>query len=126
MSSFKGRSIFASGPHRFTVGLRGPYILTSGQLGSPGPNTYPSGVRELEIVAKGRLVATSRSALDSLRDAMAAELIDPPTAGALVDGGGRSWADVSMIGYEEEGPVERGRVWSVAYTATFRRFNVLP
>lgn len=126
MSSFKGHSIFASGPHRFTVGLRGAYILTSGQLGTPGPNSFPSGSRELEIVVKGRLVATSRAGLETLRDAMTAELIDPPTAGTLVDGGGRSWADVSMIGYEEEGPVERGRVWSVAYTATFRRFNVLP
>lgn len=126
MSSFKGQAIFSSGPHRFQIGQQGTYVLTSGALGSPGPNTYPSGSRELDIVVTGRLVAASRAALDTLRDAVTAQLLDPPTAGTLVDGGGRSWADMSFIFYEERTPVERGRAWSIAYTATFRRFNVAP
>jgi hypothetical protein len=125
-SSFKTQDIFGSGPHRFQVGRRGSFVLSDAQIASPGPNTYPVGVQELDITVRGRLVATSEAGLWSVRDAVVAMLINPPTAGTLVDHTGRSWADVSFIRYEEAEVRDRGRVWSVGYTATFRRFNVLP
>jgi hypothetical protein len=53
-------------------------------------------------------------------------LINPPTAGTLIDGAGRSWEDMSFIRFEEGETTDRGRAWSIAYTATFRRFNVAP
>lgn len=126
MSSFKGQDLFGSGPHRVTVGTRGSFVLSDAAIASPGPNTYPVGVQELDVVVAGRLTASSESALNTLRDAVVAQLISPPTAGVLVDQAGRSWADLSFIAYEEQGPVDRGRVRSVAYEARFRRFNVAP
>lgn len=125
-SSFKGVNLFASGPHRFHVGVQGSAVLTDAALGSPGPNSYPVGVRELDILVTGRLAASTAAALDTLRDAVTAMLIQPPTAGSLIDAAGRAWADMSFITYEESGPIDRGRVFSVAYEARFRRFNLLP
>jgi hypothetical protein len=84
------------------------------------------GVQELDITVRGRLVATSEAALWTARDAVTAMLINPPTAGALVDHTGRTWTGMSFIRYEEAEVRDRGRVWSMAYTATFRKFNVPP
>jgi hypothetical protein len=125
-SSFKGQNIFGSGPHRFAQGRQGSFILVDAQIASPGPNSYPSGVQELDVIVTGRLVATSETALWALRDAVTDMLISPPTAGTLIDGAGRSWEDMSFIRFEEGETTDRGRAWSIAYTATFRRFNVAP
>ncbi len=125
-SSFKGDDIFGSGPHRFGMGRQGSFLVTDAQIASPGPNSYPVGVQELDIVVKGRLVAASEAALWTLRDAVTAMLINPPTAGSLIDLAGRTWTGMSFIRYEEAEVVDRGRVWSVAYVATFRKFNTPP
>ena len=74
----------------------------------------------------GRLVAASESGLRTLRDAVAAQLLDPPTAGTLVDTTGRSWAGMSLVEYREEPAVDRGRSWSIAYTAVFRKYRAAP
>jgi hypothetical protein len=126
MSTFKGLDLFGPGPHEVTVGPRGSFVLPDAALGSPGPNSYAVGVRELDLAVEGRLVAASLAALEAQRDAVAAQLLNPPTAGTLVDPHGRAWAGLSFISFEERGPVERGRVWSLAYTARFRRFNAPP
>lgn len=123
-SGFKGKALFASGPHRFAMGRQGEVVATDFALGAPGPGTYALGLAELDVVVTGRLVAASEVALWVLRDAVTAELIHPPTAGTLEDGHGRAWTGMSFWRYEE-GEVERGRVWSVGYTASFRKFAVL-
>lgn len=126
MSTFKGLNLFGSGPHRVAIGKRGSFVLSDAAIGSPGPNTYPVGVQELDLIVEGRLCAASDAALNTVRDAVAAQLLQPPTAGTFVDASGRSWTDLSFITYEETGPIDRGRVRSVTYRAVFRRFNIAP
>jgi hypothetical protein len=125
-SSFKSIDLFGSGPHRFVVGKQGSFIVTGPQLGSWIPDTTSTGLVELVIEVRGRLVAASESALWSLRDAIAAQLLQPPTAGTLVDHGGRTFASMSLVGYDELGPTDRGQRWSLGYVATFRRFTSPP
>ena len=43
-------------------------------------------------------------------------------AGVLIDNSGRSFSNMWFIEYTEADRVDRGRVWSVAYTALFRDF----
>ena len=125
MSSFNGLDLFGSGPHRFSLGSRGQVVFGSlAAVNAAAPDSYPVGPRELDVFVHGRLVAASESALWTLRDAVAAQLPDPPTKATLVDSGGRSFADMTFIRYEELGRRDLGRVYSVAYVATFRRFNL--
>ncbi len=123
MSSYKGQNIFGSGPHRFSVGEQGQTIVSLIQQGGWVAGTVPVGLRELDVIVRGRLVAASESVLWSLRDAVVAMLQETPTAGTLVDDTGRSWATMSFIRYAEDDRRDRGRVWSVAYEAVFRRFR---
>ncbi|MEM1330632.1 MAG: hypothetical protein AAGG07_08740 [Planctomycetota bacterium] len=126
MSGFKGKDLFGSGPHRFTVGRRGQVTLSDLDLGGLSTDSFSLGFRELEIVVSGRLVSSDEGGLRQLVDGVIAEILDPPTAGVLVDGGGTAWQDMSLLTFEEMGPVDLGRDVSVAYEARFRRFNVLP
>jgi hypothetical protein len=126
MSSFKSLNLFGSGPHRFAAEFQGSLVVPKLRLGIQESGSGWLGLEEFTLVVTGRLVASSQSALWALRDAIVAQLIDPPTAGTLVDNSGRSHANMSFIGFEEADRVDRGRVWSVAYTARFRRFNTLP
>lgn len=123
-STFKSLALFA-GPHRFAVARQGHLVLSDLALGGFGPNTYPLGLVELEIIVSGRLVASSESSLRTLRDAMSAELLDPPTPGTLVDAHGHEWDDMSFHSYQEGDRTDRGRTHSVSYEARFRRFNTL-
>lgn len=126
MSSFKSLDLFGSGPHRFAAEFQGSLVVPKLRLGITESGSGWLGLEEFTMVVTGRLVASSQSALWAQRDAIVAQLIDPPTAGTLVDNAGRSHANMSFIGFEEDDRVDRGRVWSVAYTARFRRFNTLP
>lgn len=121
-STFKSLALFA-GPHRFAVGRQGQLVVSELVLGGFGPATYPLGLVELEVVVTGRLVAASEAALWALRDAMAAELVDPPTPGTLVDSHGRAWSEMSFHSYTEGDRTDRGRERSIAYEARFRRFS---
>ena len=123
-SSYKGKDLFGSGPHRFAVGTLGQVTVGDLSLGGFSTDSFAVGLRELEVVVVGRLVAASEAALWTLRDAMVAELVDPPSAGTLVDAHGRTWSDMSFITYDEGDRTDRGRVWSMAYRGVFRRFNV--
>jgi len=125
-SSFKSNNLFGSGPHEFALGKQGSVVVSNLSFGGTDPSSTPIGPRELDVVVMGRLVATSEGGLWTLRDAVTAELLNPPSAGTLSDGRGRSWTNMSFISYEETTPTRTGRVWSVAYTATFRRFATLP
>ena len=120
-SSYKSKNLFGSGPHRFAIGRQGHLLVSDVELGSYTPKTNAFGLLELEVTVRGRLVSTSDSGLWTLRDAVVAELLDPPTAGTLVDHTGRSFASMSFVMYTEANRVDRGRTWSIAYVARFRR-----
>ena len=126
-SSFKGIDLFGSGPHRFVAGRRGLYAVPLSVV-ADDPTVAGSswfGDLEAEVHVLGRLVAPSEAGLWALRDAIAAQAdsTSTPVPGTLIDLHGRSWSSVSLYRYEETGPVDRGRVWSVGYAARFRRFT---
>jgi len=123
-SSFKGVDLFGSGPHRFAVGEQGKYVVALRAFSDPSvPGSAAFGDEELEVVVRGRLVAANGAALWTLRDAVSAQAAYASVAGTLVDHHGRSWASMSLISYAEEDRTDRGRVVSVGYVATFRRFE---
>lgn len=124
-ASFKSLPLFASGPHRFRVERQGHLVLSELSLGGYGPSTYPLGLLELEVVVTGRLVASTEAGLWALRDAMTAQLLDPPAPGVLTDAHGRTWEGMSFHSYAEGDRTDRGRERSIAYEARFRRFNQL-
>lgn len=123
-SSIGGQVLFNSGPHRFTVGRMGR--LTRGPFSTPldDPFTTDEGVRELLIIQSGRLVAASESLLWSQVDAIKAQA-ELPRNGALVDNSGRSWANMTLVRFEPDDRVDRGREFSLGYTALYLRFGGL-
>lgn len=126
MSSFDGEDLFGSGPHEFRQNTQGYLVVQNGTPGSPAPGSTVLGLLELDVIVEGRLVAGSAAALWDLRDAIT-DLFGPsPTVGTLIGNDGRQWASMSFIRYEELGAVEHGRVYSIAYKATFREFQVVP
>ena len=122
-SSFKGINLFGSGPHRFALGVQGQRVVPDYVLGFGGAGTTPVGLVEAEVVVTGRLVASSEASLWAQRDAIVAQLLDPPAPGLLVDHHGREWATMSFIVFTEGARIDRGRMVSLAYTAQFRRFD---
>ena len=123
MSAFRGIDLFGSGPHRSVMLRRGVQTVFYADFNVGTPGTGPIGDLELAVVVRGRLVAATESALWTLRDAVTAETAFARGSGVLVDTRGRSFADVWFVRYEEFGTVDRGRVWSLAYEATFRRLS---
>lgn len=127
MSSFKGNDLFGSGPHRFSVLPRGLWTVPKWRVtGDPtDTGSSPFGSLELEIVVTGRLVSSTESGLWVLREAITAEGLLSAGGGVLVDSGGRSFADMWMAEYVEADRVDRGRSWSIGYTARFIDFEVV-
>lgn len=123
-SSFKGKDLFGSGPHRFGQDRQGQVMLSWISLGTTQPGTVAIGLTELDVIVTGRLVASSEAGLWSLRDAIVAEFEETPTTGTLVDLHGHQWLSMTFIDYREGEKVDRGRVWSMEYTATFRKIKV--
>lgn len=122
-SSFKSVDLFGSGPHRFSMGEQGKYVVALRAFSDPSvPGSAAFGDEELEVIVRGRLVAASDSALWTLRDAVTAEAAFAGTPGTLIDHHGRSWASMSLISYAEADRTDRGRVVSVGYEAIFRSF----
>jgi hypothetical protein len=108
-------------PHRFARGRRGQLLISDIEFGNYTPKSYPVGLVELEVTVRGRLVATSESALWTRRDTIVAQLTDPPAIGLLIDHHGHEDADMSFVRYEEAPATDRGRTWSMAYVARFRK-----
>jgi hypothetical protein len=102
------------------MGPRALSIVPNFQLGEPGPGTTILGTLDWDVVVEGRLIATSRSALWTLRDAFNALIAPEPESGTLVLGDGREFTEMILSSYAEIGPVVAGRAWSVAYRAVFR------
>lgn len=123
-SSFNGIGLFNSGPHRFAQLAQGESVVPNFTIGASPPNgSTPQGLKELDVVVSGRLVAGSEGALWGQRDAIVAQLQHPPVTGVLVDHHGRTWAGMSFVGFEEGAQTDRGRTVSLPYRAVFRRFE---
>ena len=126
-SSFKSLNLFGSGPHHFTVGAEGQLVLPAHVAGETAVSgSLYLGPLERRITVTGRLIAATDAALWALRDAITAQLLDPPEPGALIDHHGREWADMSFVEFRPANRTDRGRVVSLAYTATFIDFNEYP
>jgi hypothetical protein len=125
-SSYKGLNLFGSGPHRFSMRRRGQVVIGPYSMADPSVGSTYHGPLELEIVVIGRLVAASDAALWTLRDAIHAQLLDPPAPGTLVDHTGKSYPEMSFVRFEAGPMTDRGRVWSIAYVARFIDFKVYP
>jgi len=123
MSQFGSKNLFGSGPHRFAFAERGQEVVPNYVLiGSGIPGTTSVGPRELDVVVRGRLVADTEPALWTLRAAIAAEA-EGNAPQTLTDNAGHAWPQMTLISYKEADRVDRGRAWSIAYEATFRKFT---
>ena len=100
MSTFNDIDLFGSGPHRFTHEPLGEYVLVNARIDPFQAGSQPIGPL----------------------DTIAALLPPPPPTAALKEDGGRTWVEMAFVGFATEGPTDRGRVLSVAYTARFVRF----
>lgn len=123
MSSFKGLDLFGSGPHRFTVGREGRRVVTYAAVtGDPSvPGSFASGDHEPRVTVTGRLTAPTESALWVQRDAITAQAASTSPAGTLDDGRARTWTDMKLLTFTPAGPTDRGRTYSLPYTAEFGR-----
>jgi len=122
-SSFGGVDLFGSGPHRFRFeprGLDGVSLAAIFQDASQA-GTAVIGDEELKIVVEGRLVAASEAGLWSLREAVAGAAAQSAGSATLIDEADRSFEQMWLDEYAELGAVDRGRVYSIAYSATFVR-----
>ena len=125
-SSFKGLDLFGSGPHRFAVKKQGQLVVPELSIGGAISGSAYLGPLEPAVIVTGRLVAADEAGLWTLRDAVAAELLDPPDPGMLVDLHGRAWNDMSLVTFEPGDRTDRGRVVSLSYTAVFLDFRTYP
>lgn len=135
-SFFNSLGLFNSGPHRFGQRAIGELVVPNSALNPVVPGSIAAGPLELVIVITGRLVAATEGGLWSLRDAIAAQLTDPPVTATLIDHHGRTWDDMSFVRFEPLEPagaptggaggaggrIDRGRLRSLAYRAVFVRF----
>lgn len=121
MTTFRAMNLFASGPHRVSTGPRALSLVPNFQLGEPGAGTTLIGALEWEIIIEGRLIASTRSALWTLRDAFTDLINSDPEIGKLALDDGRQFDDMTLVSYSENGPVVPGRSWSVGYKAVFRQ-----
>lgn len=124
-SSYRSVDLFGSGPHRFAMGRRGvETTIRSRVTGNPAHGgTLPIGDREVEVVVTGRLVSSSEAGLWTLRQAIVSASAFASGGGTLVDLAGRSFPNMWMVEYVEADRVDRGRGFSVSYTARFRDFS---
>ena len=126
-SSYDGEDLFGSGPHRFGIGQQG--IETTPRWRVTGNSTHtgtlPLGNAEFDVLVTGRLVAATEAGLWTLREAMADKAVFATAGKVLVDNVGRSFATMWFIEYTEANRVDRGRLWSIGYTALFRDFSAV-
>lgn len=121
-STFAGLTLFNSGPHRFVVGRLGRLVRGPFQTPTEDPFTTDEAAREVAVLQTGRLVAPSTSALWALVDAIGAQA-ELPRTGTLVDHHGRSWSDMTLLSFDPEDRVDRGREVSLGYRVMYLRFN---
>lgn len=121
-SSFKSANLFGSGPHRFRLLAEGEAVILNTRLNPIQPGSLAIGPLELVVVVTGRLTSTTEAGLWSVRDTITGMLANPPLMGTLVDNHARNWTNMSFVRFETGDRVDRGRVRSIGYEATFMRF----
>lgn len=123
-STFAGMGLFNSGPHRFALRPAGRVFLPPLRFDLLTDVTvvYDTPL-EAAIEQTGRLVAEEESSLWSLVDAVANEARAART-GTLVDHSGRAYADMTLLLFTPSDRVDRGRVFSVGYSARYVRLAV--
>ena len=123
-SMYNGIALFGSGPHRFIMERQGQAELppaTVLSLGQPTTGWFQLGLVQLSVRVRGRLVAASEADLWTLRDALSGAITATTSSATLEDGNGRTWPSMWLVRYEEKGPVDVGRTWSIGYEAIFRK-----
>lgn len=120
-SSFLSLPLFNSGPHRFDIGPVGRLTTAPFRGSNFNAATRDDAALELTITQSGRLIAASESALWTLYDAVKA-VAEGTTPGTLIDHSGRSWVSLRLVTFDAMGPIDRGRVFSLAYRCVYRRF----
>ena len=121
-SSFNAIDLFGPGPHRFSLGTQGNAIVPFSeyvQAFVPGSIAY--GLRDLDVIVTGRLVADTEAALWAKRDAITAVIQYPPVPATLIDHHARQWTSMTLWKYTEADRTDRGRTRSLRFTAIFRK-----
>ncbi len=120
MSSIAGHTLFNSGPHRFIVRPVGMLYVPPLFFDPIQTTTNVVTQLELTIIQTGRLIGASESDLWSQVNAIksAAEV---QLNGTLTDNNGVTWTDMTLLRFAPADRVDRGRVISLAYEATYIR-----
>lgn len=116
--SFAGFSWFDSGPHRVVLSSVGREFLFPGQGDNFLGTIDVRGIREPLVLQRGRLVASTDSALWSQVDTIRIQS-ELPRFGNLVEPSGRVWPSLTMLRFRLADRVDRGRVVSVGYEVTY-------
>lgn len=124
MISFNDIELFSSGPHRLSFGPVGELVVPNAVLDPLQPGSEAVGALELAIFVRGRLVADSDDDLWGIRNDITTHVTDPPEAGSIKDGGGRSWEGMSFVSFTVADRTDHGRKASIAYEAKFVRFLI--
>ncbi|MDX2116302.1 MAG: hypothetical protein SFZ24_11885 [Planctomycetota bacterium] len=121
-STFAGLALFNSGPHRFVIRSAGRLVRAPFQTPLELPFTINEAVRELWIVQRGRLIAPTNAELMTLMDAVQARA-ELGQFGTLVDHHGKQWTSMTMLSFDPDDRIDRGRVCSVRYRVEYLRFG---
>lgn len=117
MSSYKGNTLFASGPHRFTIGGIAQRTAERSLPGADGVRLSAMGKTGRTITQRGTLIADDIDALDAQSMAIEASLDGEP--GELIDDLSRRWADVVMLEFAPERTRRVGARLAVDYTIRY-------
>lgn len=104
MSSYRGKDLFGSGPHRFAIGGVAQRTAEHVSPGVDGARRTPLGKSARPIEQTGTLLADDVASLDAQRHAIEVEL-DGRT-GDLVDDLGRAHGGVVMLALDTD-PIRR-------------------
>lgn len=121
-SEFAGLRLFESGPHTFVIRAMGRAIARPRRDMNAGDVTEDYGLREVEIEQRGRLCAEKMALLEGQLE-LIRHHVELGTKGDLVDHFGTRWPGMSLLSFRAEGPVVKGRVFSVSYVATYIRMG---
>ncbi len=124
-STFAGLALYNSGPHRFVIRSVGRLFLPAFVIDELQTDTAVFGPRELAIIQTGRLVATTDAALWSQVD-LIRQHAEAALTGDLVEGSGRTWMDMTLLRFQPDDRVDRGRDVSLGYRADYIELNNPP
>jgi hypothetical protein len=120
--TFNDTPLFGPAPCRLTEDPSGQQLLSLRDQDPTKAGVSPIGPLDPGVTVRGRLIGADESDLGAQVEAVRALLTDPPTTGVLADDLGRSWRDVAFVSFTPAGPVDRGRVKSLEFTARFIQF----